>query len=402
MALLYNLARMSTATTGTGTITLGSAVTGFLSFASAGVSDGDIISYAIQDGSNSEIGYGTYTASGTTLTRTVRKSTNSDTAISLSGSAEVFITPSATELSSTPYSALYAQNAGLAASVASSAMTIALKGADGNDPSTNNIVKVPSTTQGTGSAVTTWRQVTSSLSVVIPSSTTIGTASGVQSPCYVYAIDNSGTIELAVSLYWHGQSGVVTTVAISGGSTSTTMYSTSARTSVPFVCLGVVYSTQTTAGTWASTPSSVQMAPLKLKNYAFSAYRDTTTATWGSGADTRCPFDGEEYDDDGVYDNATNYRFMCQEPGIYDFSSSCGTFGSLTGVISVTLYKNGSTYKRGAFGYCTGAAGVGHVAAAVKLVPGDYVDVYGFQNGGANNFTYAHQNTYFMGRIARR
>lgn len=94
MALLYNLARMTTATTGTGTITLGSAVDGFLSFSAAGVSDADVVSYAIQDGSNSEIGTGTYTASGTTLTRTVLKSTNSDAAISLSGNAEVFITPS--------------------------------------------------------------------------------------------------------------------------------------------------------------------------------------------------------------------------------------------------------------------------------------------------------------------
>lgn len=92
---LYNLARMTTATTGTGTITLGSAASGFLSFAAAGIADGDVISYAIKDGSNSEIGTGTYTASGTTLSRTVTKSTNSNTAISLSGSAVVFITPRA-------------------------------------------------------------------------------------------------------------------------------------------------------------------------------------------------------------------------------------------------------------------------------------------------------------------
>lgn len=95
MAKLFNLARMSTATTGTGTITLGSAVSGFLSFAGAGVADGDTITYGIRDGSNSEIGRGVYTASGTTLTRTVLKSTNSDAAISLSGTAEVFVTPAA-------------------------------------------------------------------------------------------------------------------------------------------------------------------------------------------------------------------------------------------------------------------------------------------------------------------
>jgi hypothetical protein len=94
----YNLARMTTATAGTGTITLGSAVAGFLSFALAGVADGETVTYAIKDGSNSEIGRGVYTVSGTTLTRGPLKSTNSDAAISLSGTAEVFITPAAEDL----------------------------------------------------------------------------------------------------------------------------------------------------------------------------------------------------------------------------------------------------------------------------------------------------------------
>lgn len=98
MGKLYNLARMTTATTGTGTITLGSAVSGYLTFAQAGVADADVIDYAIKDGSNSEIGTGTYTSSGTTLTRTVTKSTNSNAAINLSGTAEVFISPRAETL----------------------------------------------------------------------------------------------------------------------------------------------------------------------------------------------------------------------------------------------------------------------------------------------------------------
>lgn len=98
MAKLYNLAGMSTATTGTGTITLGSALYGHLTFAQAGVQDGDTVGYAVKDGAASEVGYGVYAASGPTLTRTVRKSTNSGAAISLSGSAEVFITPAAEDI----------------------------------------------------------------------------------------------------------------------------------------------------------------------------------------------------------------------------------------------------------------------------------------------------------------
>jgi len=97
---------MSTATTGTGTITLGAAISGFLTFALAGVSDGDTISYGIRDGANSEVGTGVYTASGTTLTRVVTKSTNSNSAISLSGSAEVYTTARAEDLYLIPNSQL--------------------------------------------------------------------------------------------------------------------------------------------------------------------------------------------------------------------------------------------------------------------------------------------------------
>jgi hypothetical protein len=92
MAKTYNGARMTTATTGTGTITLGSAVTGYLTFAAAGIANGDVVSYGIVDGSNFECGIGTYTSTGTTLTRTVTVSSNSNTAISLSGSAQVYLT----------------------------------------------------------------------------------------------------------------------------------------------------------------------------------------------------------------------------------------------------------------------------------------------------------------------
>lgn len=97
MAVLADLIRFTTATTGTGTLTVGSAVAPFMTPAQYGSpfnSGTAVVFYSIIDaqGGNSETGTGTYTASGATLTRTVICSTNSGSAINLSGSAQVAFT----------------------------------------------------------------------------------------------------------------------------------------------------------------------------------------------------------------------------------------------------------------------------------------------------------------------
>ncbi len=91
MALL-NLVKMNTSTTGTGTMTLTTADTGYLTMAQSGAVNGVIYSYGIEDGNNREVGWGIYTVSGTTLTRNVVNSTNANALISLSGAAKVYIT----------------------------------------------------------------------------------------------------------------------------------------------------------------------------------------------------------------------------------------------------------------------------------------------------------------------
>ena len=59
----------TTTTTGTGTLTLAGALSGFESFAEVG--DGNTTYYSCTDGTDFEVGIGTYTATGTTLSRDV-------------------------------------------------------------------------------------------------------------------------------------------------------------------------------------------------------------------------------------------------------------------------------------------------------------------------------------------
>jgi len=92
MALvLKDRVKTTTTTTGTGTVTLGSAAAGYQSFSVIG--DGQQTYYIITDGTNWETGTGTYTASGTTLSRTqVFESSNGDALVNFAaGTKDVIV-----------------------------------------------------------------------------------------------------------------------------------------------------------------------------------------------------------------------------------------------------------------------------------------------------------------------
>ena len=84
----------TTTTTGTGTVTLLGASTGYQSFSVVGNANQTYYTIAGQTGSEWEVGIGTYTSSGTTLSRdTVLASSNSGSLVNFSaGTKDVFVT----------------------------------------------------------------------------------------------------------------------------------------------------------------------------------------------------------------------------------------------------------------------------------------------------------------------
>lgn len=108
MGKLVNRAKMTVSgTPGTGAITLLAAASGYQTLAAAGVVNTDVISYAIEDGTSWEIGQGTYSSTGPTLTRTtVLASSNAGAAISATSAAQVFVTALANDVSPSGWFAL--------------------------------------------------------------------------------------------------------------------------------------------------------------------------------------------------------------------------------------------------------------------------------------------------------
>lgn len=116
----------------------------------------------------------------------------------------------------------------------------------------------------TSGAVST-RNVPAAISVVCPNGATLGTTSAVQSRLALLALDASGTVEAALVNLAGGnnldETTLISTTAISAGAASVNViYSTTARSNVPFRVVGYIESTQATAGVWTTVPSTIQGA----------------------------------------------------------------------------------------------------------------------------------------------
>lgn len=237
-------------------------------------------------------------------------------------------------------------NLGIATSVATNALTITFTDQTGATPSASSkcTINFRSATAGTGTFLS--RNISAALTLVIPSGTTIGTASGVQHYLYVYAIDNAGTVEGAVSLSLFDEGSIQNTTAIAGGAAPGTLYSTTARTGVAVRLVARLSATEATAGTWATNASEVSNFPF----YSFLVAARFTTAAGQSIANGATPtvvFGTKVYDSHNSFNSSTGV-FTAPVAGKYQLSamltfvSAVFTQGA-SAAIEMLLLKNGSS-----------------------------------------------------------
>lgn len=156
-------------------------------------------------------------------------------------------------------------NLSLSATVASNALTIAIKGNDGNDPSASNPVYIPFRSATANSGDVDVLTLTAATSVVVSSGSTLGTTSAVLANLVVVGFNDAGTFRLGIINPTSGIQiidGIASSTAEGGAGAADSagvFYTGTAVASKAYTVLGRISITEATAGTWATAPSSVSV-----------------------------------------------------------------------------------------------------------------------------------------------
>ena len=190
----------------------------------------------------------------------------------------------------------------LSVSVASNILTIALKTMAGTDPTGDDAVYVAFRSGTLTSSTLNVRTVTNALSMTVSAGSTLGFTASQISRIYVLALDNAGTVELAV---YHPLSGTThlpvdetlfqtsTAEGGAGGADSAqVVYSTTARTNVSACVLGFIdIQTGGTAGNWSNSPIHVQVLTAATPRSGQVIQRLLSSSTALVTGATTMPFD---------------------------------------------------------------------------------------------------------------
>lgn len=286
-------------------------------------------------------------------------------------------------------------NLSIVASVAANALTVAIKGFDGNDPSAANPVPIPFRSATLNSGDVDVLTLTAATSFVVSSGSTLGTTNAVPANLVIVGFNDAGTFRLGVinPLILPVTDGIASSTAEGGAGAADSAgvyYTGTAVASKAFTVLGYLTVTEATAGAWATAPTVVQTATAPAVNNAVPA-----ATGWVSYVPT---FTG--------MGTVTNISMWSRRS--VDTLEVRGYFTSGTATATearVSLGFNGvngnvtSSATKVAAIQVTGPAGAADVTQTVSLVPLIESNVgyvtFGFQDGSSAGLTKRNGNAIF-------
>lgn len=292
------------------------------------------------------------------------------------------------------------QNLAIAASVAGSALTIALKTKAASDPSAGDVVRIGFRNATITTGTYTDRTVTGALSLTISSGSTLGHSNGNDHYIYVYAIDNAGTVVLGASSVIFEDGSLVSTTAeggAGGADSNRVMYSAAGLTDKPCRLIGRLKSNQATAGTWASAISEISLMPFDIQTIS-ARYASTTGQTINNSVTSWMETPTKIHDTHNMYQaavgsyTAASGTWATTQPGIivpragkYIIRGHYRFSASISGNAYCTINVNGSAASAGPANNFSAAGDCGnHVTDVLNLAAGDLVQIAIFQVTGGN------------------
>jgi hypothetical protein len=194
--------------------------------------------------------------------------------------------------------------------------------------------------------------------------------------------------------------GVTAGTGISGGGTSGTVTITNSMATEITAAGDIIVGTG--SGTFDNLPigttgqvltADTTVSPYKVKwaaaggsssGPAFRAYRSGSQSISATTA-TKVQFNAETFDTAGAFDSTTNYRFTPLTAGYYQFYAQVSIDATSGGYQGTFIYKNGArvaTNREAAY-----VSGSNQVPASDLIYMNgstDYVEVFGFMNGGSS------------------